>query len=309
MDYDDSDEVDYEIYPWEYDIAYSHEANEALHAKPGVKDFFTEVQKHTSLADDKTRNWLASLPMKLRGAIPLFEYSEASEDYQLHTTYTSLSVDQLAENPNQQGFGLTIDGKRVELNKSIFPSFVIDLGRLFVNFPRDGDGERVSKWTGYEVFVDFDLALWIVFDTQAIGHPGKDYHLLNPKGLSQLYDESVDKMPQFGVAKLCKSLRNVKSHCLDSHEIITNPNPQGIVNIDRIERSDIAKIDARALTNRWSTVSPRQRGPGEPKKIEDKPNREVLAKHFTDQPPNRTAQKGIIGGSVLSPRRSIQPPR
>ncbi|KAI8951941.1 hypothetical protein F4801DRAFT_578038 [Xylaria longipes] len=49
------------------------------------------------------------------------------------------------------------------LDNSVGAKLVMDIGRLYVKANR-GQRARMSYWTGYEVLVDYELGLWMVFD-------------------------------------------------------------------------------------------------------------------------------------------------
>ena len=107
-------------------------------------------------------------------AIPLFvdgdDCRDDSVDYQLHPHYTLLELDKTARRPHTELCRLSINGDRIEN-----PPFVIGIGRLFVNVG-NGEAGRTSKWTGYEVFVDKQLALWMVFDRHSIDPRAADWY-------------------------------------------------------------------------------------------------------------------------------------
>ncbi|CAF9941058.1 MAG: hypothetical protein HETSPECPRED_002859 [Heterodermia speciosa] len=147
----------------DYDIATLHERNAVLMERATVKSFQKGIDGCKSLADDKTRDWLTNLPFYQRKeAFPLFTDGEKSRDdstdYQLHPHYTLLEFSKTAVQPHdslcrlQKGDVILDD-----------PDLVVGVGRLFVNI-RNGKGGRTTKWTGYEVFVDQKLAVWVVFD-------------------------------------------------------------------------------------------------------------------------------------------------
>ena len=148
--------------------------------------------------------------------IPLFvdgdDHRDDSVDYQLHPHYTWLEVGKTATEPDNELCRLSINGDTLEdLN------LVIGIGRLFVNF-RNDKAERISKWTGYEVFVDKELALWMAFDRHANNPRAKDWYpvpcRLSHTNLENSGDEerimsSTSKERQFDIACFLPSLRDL----------------------------------------------------------------------------------------------------
>jgi hypothetical protein len=142
----------------DFDIAITHDRNTKLKKRQLVKKFFEDICELRSLPDQKTIDWLGNVPFCMREeAIPLFvdgnDYRDDSVDCQLHPHYTSLELGRTARRPHNELCRLSIDGNTLE-----DPDLIIGIGRLFVNIG-DGRGGRISKWTGYEVFVDEMLAL------------------------------------------------------------------------------------------------------------------------------------------------------
>ncbi|KAI0100559.1 hypothetical protein GGR51DRAFT_532416 [Nemania sp. FL0031] len=108
-------------------------------------------------------------------AIPLFRDEKSDEDYQLHPSYSRLKMNIRPNDCIPGIFGLSAKNTEdvTELQKI---RFFIPLGRLFVN-AQNGNCfnkrcnsflSRITRWTGYEVFLGSDLAIWIVFDAQSL---------------------------------------------------------------------------------------------------------------------------------------------
>ncbi|KAI2626555.1 hypothetical protein GGR54DRAFT_591488 [Hypoxylon sp. NC1633] len=160
------------------DMAYEHDRNKDLQKRKYQTEFFAKADAMiTAWNPEGTDNWLRWLPvMMLSDVIPLFQYQGDSEkkyeDYQLHTQFSRMLAGEPAENPVEGYYRLSCDGQ-------IKPStshFFIPLGRLFVCM-EDEDGMKLhagsgdsplARWTGWEVFVSHDMALWIVFDEQSL---------------------------------------------------------------------------------------------------------------------------------------------
>lgn len=149
--------------PDDHDIATTHDDNSKLKERDEVKRFFEEAREHKSLAELGTREWIGCLPLDMsQEAIPLFVDVDSSTDYQLHPHYTTLELRNAVLQPHPEIFRLSIDGTTLK-----DPNLVCGIGRLFVNSDNAETG-RTSRWTGYEVFVDNNLALWMVFDRSSI---------------------------------------------------------------------------------------------------------------------------------------------
>jgi hypothetical protein len=171
------DEFDIEDDGNDHDMAITHVRSAQLGGKPMLERFFNDVSEHTSLADQRTRSWLGDLPFSMhKDAIPLFADGDASDDdskdYKLHPCYTFLELSKSAKLPHNHLLRLCIDGTVLDV-----PKLVVGIVRLFVNVSNGGAG-RTSKWTGYKVFADQQLALWMVFNRQSIYPPAADWYPL-----------------------------------------------------------------------------------------------------------------------------------
>ncbi|KAI0105045.1 hypothetical protein GGR51DRAFT_520666 [Nemania sp. FL0031] len=145
-----------------YDTATTHACNADLRTHEIVRGFFNDVKRLKSLEDPNTRKQLATLPVgKGDLVVPLFEDIASATEYQWHPSFTNLDPGNLADNPHPDIFYLSVDGRRLPLDDPERPQLVLGIGRLFVN-TKGGDREHVSKWTGYEIFVDYELGLWLV---------------------------------------------------------------------------------------------------------------------------------------------------
>jgi hypothetical protein len=158
----------------DWDLAGTHKRNEELRQRDSVKEVFAKVKNITSLWDQETRDWIGSLPHYMRReAIPLFENSYADEDYQLHPSYSWLTSGKSAKDPDPKFYHLSCGEDAQPLNADLF----MPLGRLFVNAKNDdrfnervpnSGSTRLTRWTGYEVFISTDLSLWIAFDEKSL---------------------------------------------------------------------------------------------------------------------------------------------
>ena len=235
----------------DFDIAITHDRNTKLKERPLVEKFFKEIREHTSLADQKTRSWLGHLPFFMReDAIPLFvdgdDYSDDSEDYQLHPHYTLFELGKTARRPHNELCRLSIDGNTLE-----DPNPVMGVGRLFVNIA-DSKGERTSKWTGYEVLVDKKLALWMVFDRHSLNPQAEGWYplpcrlsheTLQDSGDGQRVVSYTSKERRFDMACFLPSLRDlVVAQFKTSKEKVEDKIRCGDMRVCQVERSEIDKL-------------------------------------------------------------------
>jgi hypothetical protein len=207
-----------------------------------VKTFFEDVRKHQSLADPNTRSWLGHLPFYMRkDAIPLFaEEGDAesdSTDYQLHPHYTLLEFGKTATQPDDNILQISIDSTTNQ-----HPIHAIGVGRLFVN-ANNGKGQRFSKWTGYEVFVDWDLALWMVFDRRSLNPRAEGWYPescpLSHPNLQQSSDESKEQL--FDIACFFPSLCDLKDAKFNTASERVQRRLSG-KSIEYVERRVVAKL-------------------------------------------------------------------
>ena len=151
------------------DIASSHETNYELRERVAVESFFETVKKIDTFKNSDERDWVGSLPSKMfKEPIPLFTDFDTGTDYQLHFSYTKMRAlpTYTSLKPKQNDSDNVPDyyvhsllhisnGSEVDLVSEL--DMVIPLGKLFVN-----ESGR-SKWTGYEVFVSSDMAIWMIY--------------------------------------------------------------------------------------------------------------------------------------------------
>lgn len=216
-----------------------------------VKKFFKDIREHKSLADHKTRSWLGNLPFYIpEDAIPLFvdgdDHGDDSVDYQLHPHFTLLELGKTATQPHAEFFRLSIDGNTLE-----DPNLVIGIGRLFVNVS-NGRAERTSKWTGYEVFVDKELALWMVFDRLSIDPRAADWYPLSCRLSYPILQDSddkqrvlsyVSKVQHFDIACFLPSLRDLAdAEFKTASEKVREKFQSGKMRVCEVEQSEIDKL-------------------------------------------------------------------
>ncbi|KAI1180969.1 hypothetical protein F4777DRAFT_181024 [Nemania sp. FL0916] len=219
----------------DFDIATSHMRNEDLFSRDKVKEFVKSVGELRSFGDPKTRKWLARLPLDMcNEVIPLFKDESSSTDYQLHPSFTNLPPGNPKSSPHPNIFCLSVNSERVT-----FPVFVMGIGRLFVN-AEDYNGTRVSKWTGYEVFADSELALWMVFDDKARIPKHNGWYQLNCGLVKPPGEQQEDNGSAFGFAKFCRSLRTVLSASFDeASALIKQTKYTGTAKVDQIESGEV----------------------------------------------------------------------
>ena len=212
-----------------------------------VKKFLQDVRKHKSLADHETRSWLGNLPFHMRkDAIPLFvdgdDSGDDSKEYQLHPCYTFLELRKEATRPHNELLRLYINNNMLEA-----PDLVIGIGRLFVNY-RIGEAGRTSKWTGYEVFVDRELALWMVFDTQSLNPRAADWYPLPCRLSHSIPADSddaqralsyVSKERRLDIACFLPSLRDLAdAKFKTAGEMVRKTRKSGKMTVGEVEQSE-----------------------------------------------------------------------
>lgn len=231
------------------DLAITHQRNAELRQQESVKVFFNRVEKINEVWNKEDREWLAMLPHEMcADAIPLFESSidGKSEDYQLHPSYSWLTQGVNVEDPDIIFRDLS-DTELLKRHHSLF----IPLGRLFVNVASaPGNRARLTKWTGYELFVADDLGLWVVFD----GHS-----LVSPAPMWYPVSCSLTKDFEGGIACLLSSLRELKNAKFQDIKLLMRDTYQtGSIVINEVEKSDAqdkahAASEGRLMANSGST--------------------------------------------------------
>ncbi|KAJ8124876.1 hypothetical protein O1611_g8764 [Lasiodiplodia mahajangana] len=223
-----------------FDMAINHACNADLRAREKIREFFNDVQELTSLADLDTRDWLAMFPLDMRDeAIPLFEDDASATDYQLHPSFTGLDLGMAAENAHPEIFCLSTDGERISLGQPDRPQLVMGIGRLFVN-THNGGSERLSKWTGYEVFVDCELGLWIVFDRSSTSANHDGWFEFNSKLVTPQNHPLQEKQPFFDYAKICDSFSRVNSLSFEmALDSINESRGSGRVRVSQVEKKEV----------------------------------------------------------------------
>lgn len=221
----------------EWDIAVIHERNEKLRCQENVKQFFDRVSTIKSIWDPATRTWLRSLPHNMHGeAIPLFENNddETLEDYQLYPSYSWLKSGKTAEEPDLNFYHLPCTESE-DIQK---PYLFMPLGRLFVYMRVDNhlrkrcksNLSRLTRWTGYEVFVHNDLTLWIVFDNNSLDSDAKPWYPVSC---------SITK-PFESIACLLPSLSELeRATYKNAKRSIENTYQAGEMYIDEVEKSGV----------------------------------------------------------------------
>ena len=190
-------------------LAIINKSNAKLRQRTAVKTFFETIRDRKSLEESATRLWFGSLPFKMsEEAIPLFSFENYRknfrEDYQLHPFYTWRKVVKHVAKPHVDLLRLSSEDETEKVPEIL--GIVMCLGRLFVRAKISPTRYR-PRWTGYEVFVDNSLNLWMIFDKASISSPDKDRHpyrclLSNPIRLEQYV--SGEEITDFvDIARLC----------------------------------------------------------------------------------------------------------
>ncbi|KAN0075068.1 hypothetical protein V8E54_007679 [Elaphomyces granulatus] len=234
---------DYENIEVEWDLAITHRCNADLRRRNKVKKFFDKVKNIKSIWDKDTREWLAGLPRTMRGeAIPLFESNidGDSEDYQLHPNYSWLTPGVNAEDPDNDFYQLSDTELQVSQNCLFMP-----LGRMFVNAANGNErafenSSRLTRWTGYEVFVTNDLGLWIVFDGHSLASRAPLWYPV-PAGLTAEFEQ--------GIACILPALNELEHATFgNARESMKTTYQSGLKIINEVNKSDVKEIEAGAIS-------------------------------------------------------------
>ncbi|KAI0537830.1 hypothetical protein GGR58DRAFT_470037 [Xylaria digitata] len=239
------DELD--CYVGDFDIAINHKRNADLRSRDKAQQFFEDVQNLKSLADLSTRDWLGRLPLDLCDeVIPLFDDDDSSTGYQLHPSFTNIALGSSDSDPHPDVFSLSVDGEKGRINKSYGPGVVMGIGRLFVN-TSCADNGRLSKWTGYEVFVDHELGLWMVFDNQSKFHDHDGWYQFDCKLVSPQSQQPPEREPIFDYAKFCDPIRDVSSNSFNKAlELAEKTKTLGAARMSQVSKKDINNLGIRA---------------------------------------------------------------
>jgi hypothetical protein len=233
----------------DFDIANTHDCNTELKKRPKVQQFFEAAREHQSLADPKTRKWLASFPIKMRfESIPLF--ADGGVDYQLHPSYTELEGGQTVPMAHCDLFRLSINAKKWEDPEQLEdPNIVMGIGRLFVNVSKS-QTERISKWTGYEVFVDKELALWMVFDRELTEQYTGGWYPLQCRLSQSISQDTGDEQhsgmlenPIFDIACFLPSLRDITvTEFASASKKVQETCRRGKITVDQVDGDETEKL-------------------------------------------------------------------
>ena len=246
---------DFEDNECEWDLAVTHKRNEELRQRESVKEFFAQIRTIESLWNQETRDWFGLLPHIMgTEAIPLFENSAdgVSEDYQLHPSYSWLTLGEEVNDPDEDFYRLGKAGLQMS-------HLFIPLGRLFVNAENgnrfnarcNSSRSRLTRWTGYEVFVSSDLALWIVFDEKSPASNARPWYPVSCGIMDSCNSEPFE--PTFGMARLLPSLnkleyatfKDVMASIKDAHWCVQ-------MRISEVEKSEVK------LSERYQVRTPSQ---------------------------------------------------
>ncbi|KAI1124150.1 hypothetical protein F5Y10DRAFT_250249 [Nemania abortiva] len=195
----------------EWDIAAVHSRNEDLKG-PDVEEFFSTIKALDQKLSPVSYIWLRRLPYDMHNnAIPLFKDNSGNEDYQLHPSYSWLKLDKRARNPIPGVFGLSAAQNTKDLTELRNIRFFIPLGRLFVNArngnrfnkPCGSSRSRITRWTGYEVFLSSDLGVWIVFDAQSLARDAEPWYPVSC-GI-------LDRIERFSIARLLPRFADLRA--------------------------------------------------------------------------------------------------
>jgi hypothetical protein len=173
---------------------------------------------------------------------PLFENSEdidgVQEDYQLLPMYSGLLVSGIsAKDPDVDFYRLScVENNELEKRRLFLP-----LGGLYVNAENGNRfneriksrGPRVTRWTGYEVWVSDDLALWIVFDGGSLASEDKAWY-----PVSCSLTEFIK--PPSGFARLLPSLTELEHATFeDAESLVVGTYLPGKMRLEQVEKGEV----------------------------------------------------------------------
>ncbi|KAI1124000.1 hypothetical protein F5Y10DRAFT_40374 [Nemania abortiva] len=166
-------ESKYNTLECEYDLANTHERNVDLQQNSTVILYLNILKNIELLKDMETCDQLSILLHNYRrNTILLFESKQQpgnnDEDYQLCPCYSYLRQRGLVQTPYPSLLRL-FGSKDI---KQQIPKYIIFLGWLFVNAKNGNEfntccyskRQRLTRWTGYELFIGDDLEIWSVFN-------------------------------------------------------------------------------------------------------------------------------------------------
>lgn len=203
-----------------------------------MKQFFAKISTIESLCDQETRDWLGSLPHHMRReVIPLFESSidGVFEDYQLYPSYCWLTKGKIATNPDLDFYHLSC----VENTEPQMGGLFMPLGRLFVNADNgnhfnercNSNRSRLTRWTGYEVFISNDMAIWIVFDGHSFASHARPWYPVSC-GITEPFEP--------GIARLLPSLSELEHATFENAMTsIKATHLAGEMHIYEVEKSEV----------------------------------------------------------------------
>ncbi|KAJ8132121.1 hypothetical protein O1611_g1503 [Lasiodiplodia mahajangana] len=239
--YPDSESNEFES---EYDLAYTHKRNQEVRRNQNVISCLSHLKNVESLKDVGARDWLLDLPHRYRSEIiPLFETTSESEqksgdddeDYQLYPNYSWLRSGKYAAIPHPALCRLS-GPKNVERQ---IPRYITSLGRLFVNArngnrfntPCDSKRQRLTRWTGYELFISDDLGIWSVFDSKSTISDARPWYPVSSR---------LGEKQRSGMACLLPSVKKLGDATFE--EIVAcveNTRVEGVFQIDEVEESEV----------------------------------------------------------------------
>lgn len=236
---------DYDHNEIEWDLGFPHQQNAKLRQRKIVQEFFAKVKDIKSVWDKDAREWLRLFPQNMREeAIPLFESNidGVLEDYQLYPCYSWLTQGAKAEDPDDDFYQLSDTELREYQNHLFLP-----LGRLFVNAANGNrfnervplNFSRVTRWTGYELFLADNLELWIVFDGHSLASPAPRWFPV-PCGLTTGFEP--------GIACLLPSLSKLEHATFENARasMETTHQTSSIVKND-VEQSDVKELENEVI--------------------------------------------------------------
>ncbi len=122
---------------------------------------------------------------------------------------------------------------------------VMGIGRPFVNIGKS-QNKRISKWTGYEVFVDKELALWMVFDRKSTEQYTCGWYPLQCRLSQSISQDTRDEQHScvlekaiFDIACFLPSLRSIAVDEFNTaSKKVQETRRQGKIKVDQLDRRE-----------------------------------------------------------------------
>ncbi|KAI0115773.1 hypothetical protein GGR51DRAFT_502062 [Nemania sp. FL0031] len=157
--------------PWdsmgsEWDSARTHDSNDELSEREEVIQFFHHISNVTRPTYELV-SWLSTMSSRMEDcAIPLFRHRDV--DYQIHPRYRRSPRRIVDGEPKPYHAWTDIIRVPTEGNILVIPFGDLFINKLYTDPYEPSESARRSKDTGYSVYLDMCLNIWLVFDPRAL---------------------------------------------------------------------------------------------------------------------------------------------